>query len=63
MDAPDSDARAACVATAQKLAQLENGVSGGAKLVALETIPTTVTGIKSVTFNGYGVAGSLTYGN
>jgi len=61
--APDSDARAACVATAQKLAQLENGVSGGAKLVALETIPTTVTGIKSVTFNGYGVAGSLTYGN
>jgi hypothetical protein len=63
-NATDSAARTACVDTAQKLAdaQLENGVSGGAKLVALETIPTTVTGIKSVTFNGYGNTGSLTYG-
>jgi len=64
-NATDSAARTACVDTAQKLAdaQLENGVSGGAKLVALETIPTTVTGIKSVTFNGYGNTGSLTYGS
>jgi len=64
-NATDSAARTACVDTAQKLAdaQLENGVSGGANLVALETIPTTVTGIKSVTFNGYGNTGSLTYGS
>ena len=64
-NATDSAARTACVDTAQKLAdaQLENGVSGGAKLVALETIPTTVTGIKSVTCNGYGNTGSLTYGS
>ena len=64
-NATDSAARTACVDTARKLAdaQLENGVSGGAKLVALETIPTTVTGIKSVTFNGYGNTGPLTYGS
>jgi hypothetical protein len=64
-NATDSAARAACVDTALILAdaQLENGVYGGAKRVALETIPTTVTGIKSVTLNGYGNAGSLTYGN
>lgn len=62
-EAPESDARAACVSTNQTLAdsQLENGVSGGATVVALLSIPADVTGIKSVTLNGYGATGALTY--
>lgn len=53
-DASDSAAREACVATAQALAkvQLENGLAPGAKAVVLQSLPASVTSIKSVTAGG-----------
>jgi hypothetical protein len=56
VNAPESPAREACVETASKVAksQIESGVAPGATVVALESVPATVTSVKWVTAYGYG---------
>jgi hypothetical protein len=66
VNAPDSPAREACAAAAGRVAesQIEGGVAPGATVVALESVPATVTSVKSVTAYGYrGAAIKLAYGS
>jgi hypothetical protein len=66
VNAPDSPAREACVETAGRVAdnQIEGGVAPGATVVALESVPATVTSVKSVTTYGYlGHPIALAYGS
>lgn len=51
--------------TASEIAksQMESGVAPGATVIALESVPASVTSVKSVTANGYGgLPITLTYG-
>jgi hypothetical protein len=55
-NAPDSPARVACADTTNEIAksQIETGIAPGATVVALESVPATVTSVKLVTAVGYG---------